>query len=357
MGVLAALGRRARDAAGWLTTPMLPDDLLGTVNPLWSRSEPHARVVALRRETADTTTLVLRTGRVHPRHLPGQFVGIGLRVDGVWQWRTYSVTSRPDDPLLAVTVTAVPGGVVSGRLAHATPVGTVLRIGPPAGEFVLAEPPPEKLLMVGAGSGITPIMGIVRELAARRPDALDGSVLVHADRTSADLVFGAELRRISAATGMRLVPWLSGTAGRLTADGLTDVVPDWAAREAYACGPAGLLDTLTALWDRSGDPDSLRIERFVPPPVAAEGVPGGRVRFTASGLTAVAAPGQGLMEAGEAAGALLPSGCRMGICHTCVGTLRSGAVRDLRTGDLRDTPGQSVQTCVSGAVGDIEIDL
>lgn len=357
MGVLSNLGRRARDAAGWLTTPMLPDDLLGTFNPMWSRSEPHARVVGLRRETADTTTLLLRSGRTRLRHRPGQFVGIGLQIDGVWQWRTYSVTSRPDDPLLAVTVTAVPGGTVSGRLAHGTPVGTVLRLGPPSGEFVIDEPAPEKLLMVGAGSGITPIMGIVRDLAARRPVALDGAVLVHADRTEADLVFGGELRGIAAATGMRLVPWLSGANGRITADGLADTVPDWAARQSYACGPAGLLDTLTAFWERSGDPESLRIERFTPPPVAADGVPGGQVRFAASGITADAAPGVGLMAAGEAAGALLPSGCRMGICHTCVGTLRAGAVRDLRTGDLHDTPGQTVRTCISGAVGDVEIDL
>ena len=357
MGALAAISRRVRDVAGLLTQPILPDDVLGTINPLWSRSEPHARVVELRRETPDTTTLVLRPGRRRPRHVPGQFVGIGLQIDGVWHWRTYSITSRPDDPHLAVTVTAVPGGLVSGRLAHATPVGTLVRIGPPSGEFVLPDPPPEKLLMVGAGSGITPIMGIVRDLAARRPELLDGAVLVHADRTERDLIFGAELRRISAATGMRLVPWLSARAGRLSAEALTDAVPDWAARLTYACGPAGLLDTLTELWERSGDPESLRIERFVPPPVSAEGVPGGRVRFTVSGITDEAAPGQGLMAAGEAAGALLPSGCRMGICHTCVGVLRSGAVRDLRTGDLHDTPDQYVRTCVNGAVGDVEIEL
>ena len=324
---------------------------------MWSRSEPHARVVGLRRETADTTTLLLRAGRSRPAHRPGQFVGIGVQIDGVWQWRTYSVTSRPDDPLLAVTVTAVPGGTVSGRLAHRTSVGAVLRLGPPAGEFVIADPAPEKLLMVGAGSGITPIMGIVRDLAARRPDTLDGAVLVHADRTAADLVFGAELRGIAAATGMRLVPWLSGETGRITADGLADTVPDWGARQSYACGPAGLLDTLSEMWERSGDPASLRIERFTPPPVAADGTPGGQVRFVASRVIADVGPGVGLMAAGEAAGALLPSGCRMGICHTCVGTLRAGAVRDLRTGDLHDTPGQFVQTCVTGAVGDVEIDL
>jgi stearoyl-CoA 9-desaturase NADPH oxidoreductase len=64
-----------------------------------------------------------------------------------------------------------------------------------------------------------------------------------------------------------------------------------------------------------------------------------------------------LMTAGEAAGALLPAGCRMGICHTCVGTLRAGAVRNLHTGDLHDTAGEPVQTCVNGAAGDVEIEL
>jgi stearoyl-CoA 9-desaturase NADPH oxidoreductase len=357
MGVLGAIGRRARAAAQLLTTPLLPDDFLGTLNPLWCRSEPHARIAGLRRETADTTTLLLRTGSVHPAHRPGQFVGIGLRVDGVWHWRTYSVTSRPSDALLAVTVTAIPGGTLSGRLAHATSVGTLVRIGPPSGEFVLPEPAPEKLLFVTAGSGITPVMGMLRELAATRPVALDGAVLVHCDRTADDLVFGPELRAMAAATGLRLVERLTAVEGRLTPDALADAVPDWAARQAWACGPGGLLDALTEHWARAGDPEALHVERFTPPPVAADGAPGGRISFTTSAIVADAGPGEPLMVAGEAAGALLPNGCRMGICHTCVGKLRSGAVRDLRTGDLHDTPGEPVRTCVSGAAGDVEIEL
>lgn len=357
MGVLGAIGRRARDAVGWLTTPLLPEDLLGTLNPLWSVREPHARVVGLRHETADTTTLLLGTGITRPVHRPGQFVGIGLRVDGVWRWRTYSVTSRASDALLAVTVTAVPGGAVSGLLAHGTPVGSLLRIGPPAGEFVLPAQTPEKLLFLTAGSGITPVMGMLRELAAARPETLDGAVLVHCDRTPADLVFGLELRAMSVATGLRLVERHTAVDGRLTPDTLADVVPDWAARQAWACGPAGLLDALTEHWSRAADPDALHVERFTPPVLAVDGVPGGRVRFTTSRIDVDAGPGVPLMVAGEAAGALLPSGCRMGICHTCVGTLRSGAVRDLRSGDLHDTPGDTVRTCVSGAAGDVEIEL
>jgi ferredoxin-NADP reductase len=358
MGVLGTIGRRARSAAGWFTHPLLPDDFVGTLNPLWSRREPHARVVGVRRETADSTTLLLRTGPSWPSHRAGQFVGIGVRLDGVWQWRTYSVSSPPGEPLLAITVTAVPGGSVSGVLAHGTRPGTLLRIGPPAGEFVLPDPAPEKLLFVTAGSGITPVMGILRDMAATRPHALVGAVLVHSDRTPADVVFGPQLRALAATTGLRLLERHTAETGRLTPDALTDAVPDWPAREVWACGPAGLLDDLAAHWAHHGDPDALHVERFTPPVAAvAEGVTGGRVTFTASGITTDAAPGTALLAAGEAAGALLPNGCRMGICHTCVGPLRSGAVRDLRTGDLHDVPGQTVRTCVSGAVGDVEIDL
>jgi stearoyl-CoA 9-desaturase NADPH oxidoreductase len=357
MGVLGDIGRRARGAAALFTQPLLPDDLLGTLNPLWSTNEPHARVAGLRRETADTTTLLLRTGRARTPHLAGQFVGIGTRLDGVWQWRTYSVTSTPGDPLLAVTVTAVHGGTVSGALAHRTPVGALLRIGPPAGEFVLPDPVPEKLLFVTAGSGITPVMGMLRDLAATRRHALAGAVVVHCDRTPADLVFGLELRALTAATGLRLVERHTGAQGRLTPDVLADVVPDWPARQTWACGPAGLLDALTRHWERFGDPDALHMERFVAPTPIADPGTGGRVTFTNSGVSTDAGPGVPLLAAGETAGALLPNGCRMGICHTCVGRLRSGGVCDLRTGEVHDTPGQSVRTCVSGAAGDVEIEL
>lgn len=349
-----------REVASRLTTPLLPDDVLATLNPLWSRREPHARVVGLHRETADTTTLLLRTHVPGVAHRAGQFVGIGVRVDGVWQWRTYSVTSRPHAPLLAVTVTAIPGGAVSQRLAHRTPVGSLVRLAPPAGEFVLPRPVPEKLLFVAAGSGITPIMSMLRELAAR-PENLDGVVVVHTDRTPDAVVFGPELRGLAATTGLRLVERHTAQQGRLTPDALADAVPDWAARQAWACGPAGLLDALVERWERAGDPEALHVERFTPvaPTVTSAGgtSAGGRVSFATSGIVADAAPGQPLLTAGEAAGALLPSGCRMGICHTCVGTLRSGAVRDLRTGVVNDTPGESVRTCVSGAAGDLAIDL
>ncbi|GAA1861564.1 NADPH oxidoreductase [Pseudonocardia ailaonensis] len=328
-----------------LTTPLFPDDILGTVNPMWSRRTPQARVVRTVRETADTTTLYLRPGTPFAEHRAGQYVGLGLRVDGVLHWRTYSLTSRPGDPLLAVAVTAVPGGLVSERLAHGTPAGTVLRIAPAAGEFVLPEPTPEKLLFVTAGSGITPVMGMLRTLDPA------GVVLVHSDRTADDVVFGPELR---AMRGLQYVEHHSATRGRLTPALLDELVPDRAARTTWACGPAGLLDAVTEAW-----PD-VRVERFAPKRVAHTAGTGGRITLATSGIVADAAPDTPVLTAAEAAGALMPSGCRMGICHTCVGKLQAGAVRDLQTGELIDSadqPGRPVRTCVNAPAGDITLAL
>lgn len=354
---MAPLARRVIAAARALTTPLLPEDFVSVWRPLTSRRAPGARVVDVRRETADATTLLLRLGTSLPVHQPGQFVGLGVQVDGVWTWRSYSITSRPGDPLLAVTVTAVPGGLVSTRLAHHTRPGTLVRISEPSGDFLLPAATPEKLLFVTAGSGITPVMGMLRTLAARNTAALDGAVHVHSDRTAADVVFGPELRTLAARTGMRLVERHTATQGRLRPDALTDLVPDWTARHTWACGPGEMLDDLTDHWERVGDPAALHVERFRPPTWDDASGTGGRVTFVTSGVTAEAGEGEPLMAAGEAAGALLPAGCRMGICHTCVGPLRSGAVRDLLTGDTHDAAGQPVRTCVSAPLGDVTIDL
>ena len=93
------------------------------------------------------------------------------------------------------------------------------------------------------------------------------------------------------------------------------------------------------------------------PPRPASAATGGRVRFLASGKEVEADGTTPLLVAGEQAGALLPHGCRMGICNSCIGRLRSGAVRDLRTGDVQHADGQMVRTCVSAAAGPVEIDL
>jgi len=350
---------RILGVAAALTTPVLPEDYLAYVDPLWARRQPRGRIDAVMAETPDAVTLWLRPGAGVPRHVPGQYVRVGVDVEGVRHWRTYSVTSTPGrrDRRIAITVKAIPGGVVSEHLVRRARRGDYLRLAPPAGEFVLPAELARPLLFITAGSGITPVMGFLRALSAAGP--LPDVAHVHLAPSRADVIFGDELRRLARRhSAYVLREHHDDVHERFDVAALDALVADWRAREAWACGPAGLLDALTERYARENALERLHLERFRPV-VAAAGMEaeGGRVCFVASGREIDADGSTPLLVAGEQAGALLPHGCRMGICHTCVGALRSGAVRDLRTGELHDTPGEAVRTCVSAAAGPVEIDL
>jgi len=350
-----AVARRLARGVAALTTPLLPDDYLGLVDPLWSASDLRARVVAVQPEAAGAATLVLRPGLGWTGHRAGQWVRVGVEVDGVLHRRSYSLTAPPrSDGLLSITVTPVAGGLVSQVLARDVRPGQVLRLDNAAGDFVLPDAAPAALLFVSAGSGLTPVMGMLRQLAAAGP--LPDVVLLHSAGRADDVLFGRELRGLAARhPSLRLVERHTGAQGRLTPDLATAAVPDWRDRAAFACGPAGLLDAFEAHWQDAGL--TLHTERFAPRRLAgAEAAGGGTVSFSRSGATASAPGGSALLDAGEAAGVLLPSGCRMGICFGCVVPLLAGQVRDLRTGEVHGEPGDLVQTCICAAAGDCALD-
>ncbi|MCO6009240.1 ferredoxin reductase [Actinoallomurus purpureus] len=350
-------------AVRWLTTPLFPEDYLSLVNPLWCGRELRGRIEAIHAETADAATLVIRPGRGWIPHKPGQWVRIGVDIEGARHWRTYSLSGPPGRPdgCITITVKAVPDGLVSRHLVRQAAPGTIVELAGPDGSFVLPEPPPRRLLFLTAGSGITPVRamlhGLLTPAAARggaKPRVAD-VVLLHSAPTSADVIFGAELRALTARfPNLRLYERHTRTEGRLRPGDLPDLCPDWAERTAWVCGPAGMLQEAEEHW--AGSLDRLHVEHFRPVLPRAGGE-GGRVRFTKSGRETDAEGGTPLLIAGEDAGVLMPSGCRMGICHSCVGRLTSGQVRDLRTGQIHGEAGDLVQTCVSAAVGPVEIEL
>jgi ferredoxin-NADP reductase len=336
-----------------VTTPLLPADYLDVINPLLSGTQLRGRIVAVHPETRDAVTVVIRPGRGWRPHVPGQYLRIGVEVNGVRHWRAYSITSAGTDRCLSITVKTVPGGMVSTHLAHRATAGTVVHLEPAAGDFVLSctDAP---VLFLTAGSGITPVMGMLRNLPAEPRDI----VVVHSAPTVQDVMFGAELRRLAAAGRIRLVEVHTRTDGRLDIARLDDLVPDWQHRTTWACGPADLLDTVEHHWATAQVADRLHVERFRAPLVATGD--GGTVTFSASGTQVEADGATSLLETGESAGVLMPSGCRMGICFGCVAPLRRGAVRDLRTGDLTtaaDGDGVVIQTCISAAAGDCDVAL
>jgi ferredoxin-NADP reductase len=347
-------------AAAALTTPLLPDDYLGYLNPLWCRREPRGVVDAVLPETADAATIWLRTPSNWPAHTPGQYVRVGVEVGGVRHWRTYSLTSLPGSrgQRISITVKAIPDGTVSNQLVRRTKVGDVVRLGPPTGEFTLPEKLPKRILFISAGSGITPIAGVLRDLAAR--DALENVVHIHLSASRPEAIFGDELRRLARRQGPKhylLHEHFDDTHGLFSLEHLTELVSDLPKRDTWACGPTGLMDALTQHWQSTlNRPDQLRIEQFRPVLAAVTGE-GGSVRFTRSGRELQADGATPILVAGEAAGLLLPCGCRMGICNSCAGRLTAGAVRDLRTGELQLAEDQMIRICCSAAAGAVEIEL
>jgi len=234
-------------------------------------------------------------------------------------------------------------------------------------------------LFISAGSGITPIMSMLRSLIAQ--ERLPHVTHLHYAPHAHDVIFGNELRELSArfpryklellytrgGDGQRAraeqpraeaTPAGAPASNHFSAEQLERLCPDWRTREVYACGPQSLLDALEAHFASLGLAKRLHTERFRAK-VATEpsAITAGQVRFLRSNVEARSDGVINLLRLAEDNGLNPAHGCRMGICHGCDATLRGGCVRDLRTNALYSEPGQTVQICVCAAAGDAELEL
>jgi stearoyl-CoA 9-desaturase NADPH oxidoreductase len=346
-----------------LFSPLQPDDYLEMINPLWTTKEVRGKVERVEPQGSEAASILIRPGYEWPGHKPGQYVRLGVVIDGVYHWRAYSLTSdpSPEDGLISVTPKKVDSGVVSPYLVQKIQPGELVRLGEIEGVFTLPEPLPPKMLFISAGSGITPIMSMLRSLDHRGelgPERCD-VLAIHSARTREQVMFLSVLEDLEDRhDAMRLDLRLTSERGRLSPGDLDEVCPDWRDREAFCSGPEEMLDALVEHWGNNGDQDRLHFERFQPKIGGDAGAgEGGEVSFLDSEKTVECGGGTSILESGEKAGLNLAHGCRIGICHTCVGTLRSGKLRDLRSGDISEPTGQDVRICINAAEGDVELEL
>jgi ferredoxin-NADP reductase len=283
-------------------------------------------------------------------------------IDGVRRTRCYSpsCSQHRADGRIELTVKAHPEGVVSNWLhANARP-GLVLGLSQADGTFHLPAERPDQLLLISGGSGITPVLSMLRTLA---DEGHTGEVVfLHYSFTEADVAHLAELRRLALEyPDVKLV--LAYT--RQTAGGdlhglfdethLAEAAPWYAEAQTYLCGPPGLMATIREHYAAKGIEDSLHTEEFTPPVFApVDGEATGEIRF---GDTVVQNSGATLLEQAENAGLTPEFGCRMGICFTCTKVKTSGCTRNVRTGELHSDPDTEVQLCISAPVGDVVIDI
>ena len=321
------LRARMRRLAESVTTPLVPADFLDLFAPLRAGADLRGRIEQVIPETRDAATLVIRPGADWAGHLPGQYLRIGIDVDGVRQWRAYSLTHGPRrDGRISITVKAVPDGLVSHHLVHRTRPGTMVHLEQAAGEFVL---PPDggQFLFVTAGSGITPVIGMLRNLfpstdeGVLRPtrSAHHDVVVVHVAPSRPDSIFLRDLEALDRAGAIRLVPRYDDVHGVLDVEELPSLVPDLVDRRTLACGPGGLLDALGHFYDDKGL--ELVTEQFRTARV--EPGEGGTVTF-ADGRSVTGDGATPILDAAEESGVLMPSGCRMGICYGCVLPMKEG---------------------------------
>ncbi len=355
-----------------LTSPHGVDRYLEQLNPMWAATEVRARVVEVVRETSGphpVATLTLQPTSTWRGHRAGQYVQVGVEINGARRTtRCFSISSAESGPGERFTITvrahdeAKPGQQrVSRFLVRDAKPGQLVHLSQAAGEFTLSESPAtptgNHLLMISGGSGITPLMSQVRTLLR---DGYDGHAnrrvtFLHYARTPDDQIFAAELDEIARADNGVDVHLRHGEV--FSAEALERLVPDFRDTDAWACGPAPMMSLVTEAYAGSA---RLRTEFFKLATAASvrTGSPstGGAVTFSRS-ETSAPNSGASLLEQAEALGLTPESGCRMGICFSCVSRKTEGTVRNVLTGEESALPDEDIRICVSAPVGDCAVDL
>ncbi|OBK97016.1 ferredoxin reductase [Mycobacterium asiaticum] len=344
------------DLIDLLTGPHGVDRYTELVTPTWTSGEARAKVVDVRRTTPRSVTLTLApnaafTDRYTVR--AGQFVNVTVEIDGRRHSRCYSPANVEGSTHLELTIGVHDGGLVSTYLYERARRGMVVSLDGVGGDFVLPVHRPKRILLVSGGSGITPVMAMLRTLVAERHQQFRRGEIafVHYARTPEEACYREDL---AAMRGVRVLHGYTRSGdgdlqGRCGAEHLAAAMesPD----AVFVCGPTALVDAVRQHCE------NVFTESFVPPVIEVPANPtGGRVSFADSKVDVVD-DGRSLLEQAEAAGLSPENGCRMGICHTCTRRKTSGTVRNLVTGAVSTGADEKVQICVTVPVGDVEIDL
>jgi ferredoxin-NADP reductase len=334
------------------------EDALAGLHPMLSLSEVRVRVRKVIAETASTKTFVLQPNALWAGAQAGQFVRVRVEIDGRRVERLYSLSSRPGARRLAITVKRQDGGLVSPYLHQTVSAGTVLTLSQASGDFVLPQVLPGKMLLLSAGSGITPVMAMLRDLQAR---GYGGDVVFHhVCPNPAELIFAQPLQDIAAAfPALRLQLHFTQVAGPFSPATLLSAVPDLAERETWLCGPAGWMNLVQGFWGDEACTAPLHSERFSAPPLRPAAFPGApvQVSFALSGKDFVTRGSAPLLVQAERAGLTPKHGCRIGICRSCQCVKTHGTVENLLTGEVSSAPEELIRLCISAAHSDLTLAL
>jgi ferredoxin-NADP reductase len=337
------------------------DFVLGEINPLFSFTATKARVIGIRSESSDSKTLVLQTNRNWKGFQAGQHVPVTIEIAGRRVTRFYSLSSSPKEKYPTITVKKQNGGLVSHFINERVQVGDILELGSAQGDFVLPKELPAKILMIAGGSGITPIHSLLQELSSSN---YTGQVkLLYFSRFREDIIFYDSFAKLESENSWLEVKHVLTDVqadgfdfGFLTNEMLRSFVPDLEDRLVYLCGPAPLQTPAKVML---GSVPVISELFLLPSQVINQGSSTGpkEVVLLQSHKTILLKGEKSILEELEDNGIYAPSGCKMGICHTCVCKKVSGSVTNLLNQTVSGEGEENIQICVSRAEERIELDL
>lgn len=328
--------------------------------------------VAIRAETPSISTFSFRPEDGSLDHVPGQALVLGVPVGERLLWRSFTISGARDD-LLDLTIKAQgTGGATRWLHDHLRP-GMQIRARGPSGDFTLAQRRNERVAMISAGSGATPMMAMLERLSENQPDA--DLVWFHAAHAPDEVLFAERLTRLQATmphlgvfvTVSQTGPGWFGYRGRITRRLLSTAIPDLGRREVYCCGPEGFMrETRLIHHAEGGDPAEFHTESFgaasAAPPAAeamAEAMSGKGHQLTIGDRVLRISAAETILQASLRQGLIIPCGCGRGMCGTCMVRLVSGDISARTNGGLADEDAAAgyVLACSTRVTSDAEIAL
>lgn len=330
---------------------------------------------AVRQETPEAKSYFFRpTSGQRLAFEPGQFLTFVFDIDGEEHQRSYTISSSVDAPgWVSITVKRVPYGVISNWLFHNMTSGAMVSAFPPAGIFTCGVTPSASLLILTAGSGVTPAASMLRSLSDRASQA--DITLIHFARSPEDMIFTSEMAHwTNTLPNLRIIPVITrdsqyggwvGPVGRLSTDLIRALVPDAAERTVYCCGPETFMqDAHKILTGLGVDDDRFHVESFssevVEPEYQADIHKGAthKIRFEQSDQSVVVDDGGTVLKAAKQSKVRIQTSCKKGVCGTCRVKLLSGTVQIDHKGGIkqREIDQGYILACCSRPTSDIVVD-
>jgi ferredoxin-NADP reductase len=340
------------------------------VAPLVKKKTMILELVRIERQTHDCVSLRFRmadSSRFFAR--PGQFLTFQWLLNGQKLVRSYSISSSPTQTGY-VEITVKQQAIVSLFLNTRAEPGLTVEAQGPAGQFCFDENAHRRIALFAGGSGITPMISMLRYIEDRCCDV--EAVLLYSVRTARDIIFDSELNRLSnnlhkfrfVAIPTNVDRTWNGPRGRITREMVDEHLGDMAYSSFFVCGPEAYMEHVRSLLSSLGvEPQRIKQEKFGGPKavrgeLTAVETGGGFAVFAKSGKTCSAPASRTLLEVGEMNNIPIPYSCRQGQCGTCVTRLVDGIVRM----DCEDglDPGLKAQgyilPCVARAESDVQLD-